>query len=172
MLERANGAFNSSAFGIQRSPLVGATQYAWIKTQIGIGIDVNASPISRSRTRLVTAAAPSRTIGRFHTFGFRTYKFEAHGAVFPAAYAVKFQLAPIVGAKRNTVLIQMSHELAGGIAAAHRNNSSLRACLISRRMPVDEGFFRQARRDLAGIIVFISRDHNEAWREKTRQTAS
>ena len=48
----------------------------------------------------------------------------------------------------------------------------LRACLTSQRMPVDEGFFRQARRDLAGIIVFISRDHNEAWREKTRQTAS
>jgi hypothetical protein len=39
-------------------------------------------------------------------------------------------------------------------------------------MPVDEGFFRQARRDLAGIMVFISRDLNEAWREKTRQTAS
>ena len=48
----------------------------------------------------------------------------------------------------------------------------LRACLTSRRMPVDEGFFRQARRALAGIMVFISRDHNEAWREKTRQTVS
>ena len=97
MLERTNGAFNSSAFGIQLSPLVGAAQYAWIKTQISIGIDVNTSAISRSRTRLVTAAAPSHTIGRFHAFGFWTDEFEAHGAVFPAADTVKFQLHLIAG---------------------------------------------------------------------------
>jgi hypothetical protein len=39
------------------------------------------------------------------------------------------------------------------------------------RMPIDERSSRQARRDLAGIIVFISRDPNEAWREKIRQMA-
>ena len=101
-------------------------QYAWIKAQIGVGIDVNASPINRSRTRLVTAAAPSHTIGRFHAFGFWTDEFEAHGAVFPAADTVKFQLHLIAGAKRNAVLIQMRLVLAGGIAAVHRNNSSLK----------------------------------------------
>lgn len=50
-------------------------------------------------------------------------------------------------------------------------NSELRACLISRRMPAGEGFSRQARRDFAGIIGFISRNLNEAWREKIRRMA-
>jgi hypothetical protein len=38
-------------------------------------------------------------------------------------------------------------------------------------MPVDEEFSRYAKRDFAGTIVFISRNHNKAWWENIRQVA-
>ena len=41
----------------------------------------------------------------------------------------------------------------------------LRTCIHSRNRRMGEGFSRQARQIFAGIIVFISRKFNAAWRE-------
>ena len=48
------------------------------------------------------------------------------------------------------------------------NKTRLRTCIHSRNRRMGEGFSRQARQIFAGIIVFISRKFNAAWRERTR----
>ncbi|MDE6840956.1 MAG: hypothetical protein K2P49_08940 [Oscillospiraceae bacterium] len=48
-------------------------------------------------------------------------------------------------------------------------SSTFKEGLIKSTRAICEGFFATARRDFAGIIVFISRNHNEAVAEKTRK---
>ncbi len=45
------------------------------------------------------------------------------------------------------------------------DGKEVRTCIHSRNRRMGEGFSRQARQIFAGIIVFISRKFNAAWRE-------
>jgi predicted lysophospholipase L1 biosynthesis ABC-type transport system permease subunit len=54
------------------------------------------------------------------------------------------------------------------IVAQSLTGRKLRTCIHSRNRRMGEGFSRQARQIFAGIIAFISRKFNAAWREKTR----
>lgn len=132
-LEGTDGTLHGNPLEIEPAPEVGIAEDTRIKALVGVWIDVDAPPIEGGGAGLVTAAAPGHAIGGLDALGLWTDKFETHRAVLAPANAVKGHGDVVSGAKRDTVLIQISGAGHGSAARVDGDHSSLEPVFPQQR---------------------------------------